>query len=270
MTDLQKTEFNILVSFISACDRLGLKYYLLGGTLLGAVRHRGFIPWDDDIDVGMLRADYEVFLHEGQKLLPESYFLQTFDTDPDYPQCFAKLRDSGTTFIETSVRHRKINHGVYIDIFPLDYYPEKTVQQRLLRLKLRALFFRQRSEFYLPEYNKVTLNSLLFGPLSRALFPTTQSIVRNMDQTFRSVSESTLVCNYCGAWGEREIVPANWFANGVYGVFEGLPVRLPAVYDKYLTNIYGDYMQLPPEHKRVAHHYTQCVVLNRSFRDYQK
>ncbi len=268
MTDLQKTEFNILVSFISACDRLGLKYYLLGGTLLGAVRHRGFIPWDDDIDVGMLRADYEVFLHEGQKLLPESYFLQTFETDPDYPQCFAKLRDSGTTFIETSVRHRKINHGVYIDIFPLDYYPEKTVQQRLLRLKLRALFFRQRSEFYLPEYNKVTLNSLLFGPLSRALFPTTQSIVRNMDQTLRSVPDSALVCNYCGAWGERETAPLSWFGDGVYGTFEGLPVRLPAAYDCWLTKVYGNYMELPPEEKRVAHHYSEHIDLSKSYLEY--
>lgn len=80
---LQNCEKSILEAFVKACEELGLNYYLLGGTLLGAVRHEGFIPWDDDIDVGMLREDYEKFLNEGQKYLPEYYFIQTHHTDPE-------------------------------------------------------------------------------------------------------------------------------------------------------------------------------------------
>ena len=123
---IKEIEIEIFKSFISVCEHLNLTYYVLDGTLLGAVRHKGFIPWDDDIDVGMPREDYEVFLREGQALLPEEYFIQTFDSDPEYLANYAKIRNNNTTFVETSVRHRKINHGVFIDVFPLDYCPEET------------------------------------------------------------------------------------------------------------------------------------------------
>lgn len=270
MTDLQQTQFHMLAAFISACDRLGLKYYLLGGTLLGAVRHHGFIPWDDDIDVGMFRADYEIFIAEAQKLLPAHLFVQTFRTDPEYPQCFAKLRNSNTTFIETTSSKKRINHGVYLDIFPLDYFPERSLPARALSFVKTLLAYRLGLEYYTPEQSSETPKQKCFSRIARAFFPTMQSVLRTMDMLYRSVPASAMVCNYCGAWGEREIVPAKWFADGVYGQFEGLSVRLPTEYDKYLTNIYGDYMQLPPENKRIAHHYTECVDLNRSFRDYQK
>ena len=111
---------DILKEFIRICNKYELRYFLLGGSCLGTVRHQGFIPWDDDIDVGMPRPDYERFMEIAQNELPEYYFLQNSKTDPDYPLCFAKIRDSRTTFIERSVSHLNINHGIYFDIFPLD------------------------------------------------------------------------------------------------------------------------------------------------------
>ena len=120
---LKGIELQLLDAFVSACEQLNIDYYILAGTLIGAVRHKGFIPWDDDIDIGMFRKDYDIFLEEGQKLLPKDVFLQTFITDKEYPTYFAKLRKSNTTFIEKSVSKLKMNHGVYLDIFPLDYFP---------------------------------------------------------------------------------------------------------------------------------------------------
>ena len=117
---LKEKELELLRLFLEVCARLELTYYVLGGTLLGAVRHQGFIPWDDDIDVGMPRKDYTVFLQQAQQHLPEDIFLQTCFTDPAFPANYAKLRNSSTTFMESAFKNRNINHGICIDIFPLD------------------------------------------------------------------------------------------------------------------------------------------------------
>ena len=121
---IKKIELDMLCAFIEICNRLSIRYYLLGGTMLGAVRHHGFIPWDDDIDVGIFRDDYELFISKAQSYLPNYYFLQNIYTDPECMINFTKIRDSRTTFIETSTKSKKMNHGVYIDIFPLDFYPD--------------------------------------------------------------------------------------------------------------------------------------------------
>ena len=134
---MQEVELDLFKAFIEVCEKLQLKYYLLGGTLLGAVRHKGFIPWDDDIDVGMPRKDYEIFIQKAQDLLPEHYFVQNCYTDGKLPMAFCKIRNSNTTFIETSVKDFKINHGIFIDIFPLDYYPQdKKKKKQFYKKKL--------------------------------------------------------------------------------------------------------------------------------------
>jgi len=127
---LKAIELDIFKAFLKVCKENDLRYFLAGGTLLGAVRHKGFIPWDDDMDVLMPRKDYDRFLEIGQSLLPPEYFLQTRQTDREYPCNFAKIRDSRTTFVEKSLKDRVINHGVYIDIFPLDYFPQSPVVQQ--------------------------------------------------------------------------------------------------------------------------------------------
>ena len=112
MNDLQKTEFDILKNVVEICDRAGLSYFLVCGSALGAAKYDGFIPWDDDVDIGMYREDYERFCEIAQALLPAHYFLQTYRTDPHFPTIFAKVRDTRTTFIEKSMRALDIHHGV--------------------------------------------------------------------------------------------------------------------------------------------------------------
>lgn len=265
---LKQIEKENLKAFIEICEKLNLRYYLLGGTLLGAVRHKGFIPWDDDIDVGMPRQDYEVFLEKGQELLPEHLFIQTIFTDPQYPHCFAKIRNNNTTFVESSMCNRKMNHGVYIDIFPLDYYPEDEKASRKLDRKKKYFNRRVACSFYFPE--KETFKYKLVSFLMKVMFPSLNKVLRKRDALYKSAAESELLANHGGAWGKKEIVPKSWYGEGTELQFEGLTVIGPKEYDKWLTQVYGDYMQLPPEEKRVGHHYTELIDLERSYEIYIK
>ncbi len=267
LMEIKQIEMELFKSFISVCQKLNLKYYLIGGTLLGAVRHKGFIPWDDDIDVGMLREDYEIFLEKGQALLPEGYFLQCGKSDPEYLNCFAKIRNSNTTYLETSVRNRKINHGVFIDIFPLDFYPDNEKKQKLLLLKKKVLNSRISLLYYNERKNK-SFKIKLIEAIIKFLYPSCRMAVKDRDKLYKSVKNGSFVANHGGAWGIKEIVPVEWYGEGIFLEFEGLTVRAPIEYDKWLTQVYGDYMQLPPEEKRCPHHYVDVIDFKKSYREY--
>ena len=143
MNDLQRAEFEILKIFVDICEKYDLKYYLVCGSALGAVKYSGFIPWDDDIDVALLRSDYDKFCELAPTVLPKNIFLQNFRTDPEFPHIFSKLRNSNTTFIEKGTAHLKINHGVYIDVFPLDGYPVDSKKQISFEKKKKILSWKQ-------------------------------------------------------------------------------------------------------------------------------
>lgn len=265
--ELKRVELDLLRAFISLCEQLSLRYYLVEGTLLGAVRHGGFIPWDDDIDVAMPRADYEVLLARGQALLPSHLFLQSIHAEEEYILPFAKLRNSDTAFMETSARPLHINKGVYIDIFPLDFYPERPAAGKRLGRKKRQYDARIAAGFYTTQ--KRNLKGKLVLAALKLLYPSLRKTVLLREKTYLAVPESPLLTLHGSAWGRREIVPACWYGAGVAGSFEGIPVRLPAEYDRLLSQVYGDYMQLPPEEKRVAHHHTDVIDLTKSYREYQ-
>ncbi len=243
---IKAVELQLLSAFINCCNKLGLSYYVLGGTMLGAVRHKGFIPWDDDIDVGMPRADYECFLEKAQAILPEYYFVQSRKTEPELPNNFAKLRDSRTTFIESSLKDRRINHGVYIDVFPLDYYPEDPKEQRRLDMLIKILTLRIRPVFTLRKENRHSIMAE-FGAAAAAKaialkYRTVDDALDAREELFKSTPPSSRLTNFCGAYGKKEIVPSGWFGEGADGEFEGMKVRLPKEYEKYLTQLYGDYL----------------------------
>ncbi len=262
---IQALEFDALKQFLSVCEKLNLKYYLLGGTLLGAVRHGGFIPWDDDIDVGMPRKDYEIFVREGQSYLPPPYFIQHQTTDPEFVSGFIKIRNSNTTFIETSVVGLNINHGVFIDIFPLDFYPETGVacfklKQAVLNLRVTCVYKKL----------KASLRTKILRVISCLLCPSVYRAVVKRDAMFRQVKEGKWMANHYGAWGEKEIVPAEWFGEGRFLSFGGISCRVPDEYEKWLTQVYGDYMQLPPPEKRITHHYTEMIDFDQPYTKYIK
>lgn len=261
---LKECEKNMLATFVEICNRHNIKYFLQGGTLLGAVRHSGFIPWDDDVDVSLMREDYDKFIRVAQKELPSYYFLQTKDTDPQYPNNFAKIRDSRTTFIETGSKNLKINHGAYIDIFPLDYYPDG-FKAKIFEIKKKILTWRINTAFYLPN---MSLKSKVATLISCIVYPSRRRAIEKREELFRRVPPTKRLINNSGAWREKEIIPAKWFEKTADLTFEGIKTVSSYEYDKWLTFVYGDYMTLPPESERVGHHYTEVVDLDKPYTYY--
>lgn len=267
MKALQSVELDIFKAFAEVCEKLNIRYYLLAGTMLGAVRHKGFIPWDDDIDVGIVREDYDRFLKEAPALLPDYLFVQTYESDPEYPHIFAKIRNSNTTFIETPVRDNTINHGIYIDVFPLDRCYANTRNKISFRLQEQLLSLRI-SKMY--KNASPSLKVKFCRAFTTLLWPKEGRALQRLDRLYRSMPKGDCLVNFSGVYGEREIMPADWYGEGVKLDFEGIKVTVPQAYDKWLSQVYGDYMQLPPVEKRVSHHDTTAIDTHQSFSQYLK
>lgn len=266
---LKKTELDIFKQFIKICKDNNLTYFVLGGTALGAVRHKGFIPWDDDIDVALPRDDYEKFLLIAQKSLPDNMFLQTYITDKNYPHPFAKIRNNDTAFIEKTVSKIDMNHGVYIDIFPLDGYPNSKLKAKFFKIQNRILRVAISNVFLVDSISQ-NKSKLFFKKCIAGLLPNYRILVKKLDKLYKAnpYNNSETVANFCGAWGMKEVMPKEYFGNGTEGEFEGLEVNLPEKTHEYLTSLYGDYMKLPPVEKRVGHHYCTVIDLKKSYKEY--
>lgn len=267
MNKLQKTEFALLQQFVSICDKLDISYFMLCGSALGSAKYGGFIPWDDDIDVGIFREDYERFLKCAPDLLPDGLFLQTYKSDENYCNIFAKLRNSNTTFIEKSCSKMDINHGVYIDIFPLDGYPKKKSRQTILELK--KMFYKQRLSSLFK--NSSLLKKILKMPL-RLITIMPQKTVCKYEKLISSfgTNDADVICNHGNWQGRLEYSPREQYGEGMWATFEGLKIRIPEKYDEYLTKKYGDWRaDLPPE-QQIGHHYAEVIDLERPYTYYIK
>lgn len=268
---LKSVELGILKEFIRICDENSLKYFVLGGTALGAVRHKGFIPWDDDIDVALPRADYERFAKIAQSSLPENMFFQTYETDENCPFAFAKIRRSDTTYIETSMSNIKINHGIYMDIFPLDGYPKSKFARKVFAAKKKWLRFVISDIFNMDRSGENKLKRM-FRKTAVALSPNYKALVKRLDAMYKKYpyEESDIAANNSGAWGIKEVVPKEYFGNGKKAIFENIEIVLPEKAHEYLTHLYGDYMTPPPKKKRVGHHYYTVLDFDKSYKEYIK
>lgn len=269
MKELRTVELEMLRSFVQVCESLDLKYYVLYGTLLGAVRHHGFIPWDDDIDIGMMRKDYECFIKKAPQYLPDYYFVQCLASDKEYTMNMAKLRDSRTTFIETSVKGFNINHGVYIDILPLDFYPKGKMEAKIFEFKKRLYSQAVRSEYLLQ--TSANAGQKVIAKVAHFMMKSGKNAAQKLSKLFQEQHPSNYMISNCGPWGnKKEIMPYEWYGDGITVQFEGLDVNAPECTQKWLEHMYGNYMQLPPEEKRVTHHYTEVIDLHHSYKEYKK
>lgn len=266
MNELQKVEYELLRNFLSVCEKLNLTYYLVCGSALGAVKYGGFIPWDDDIDVALPREDYEVFCRDAPTLLPKWCFVQNWRTDPEYHRLGTKLRDSRTTYVEIMTENLNINHGVFIDVFPLDGMPTRATDVQKLRRE-RARFeadrrVRLRYNRLSPQNVGMIRTNLTY--LAYKLFgvkKNTAEAIERFDSFVSSFSlaDSEIWCNHANSPHESDFTPKEWFGEGQMMTFEGLTVRIPTDYNAYLTKKYGDWQEDIPKDEKTGHHtYTSC------------
>ena len=275
MTELQEIEFGLLQQFLSVCEQLNLTYYLVCGSALGAVKYGGFIPWDDDIDVALPRKDYEVFCREAPKMLPEWCFLQNYHSEPEYYLLGSKLRDSRTTYIEIMTERLNINHGVFIDIFPLDGKWNTEKEHQTFRRKRASFEAARRVRL---NYNRVSPQNIIMVQtnwywLLFRLFGykrNTASEVEAFDKYVSSFSPdaSSIWCNHANSTSSLEYAPKEQYGDGVMMNFEGVEIRVPMQYDEYLTQKYGDWRGEIPEKEQKGHHYYVKCDLCRPFTDY--
>ncbi len=271
MTDLQEKEFELLKIFLEICEKLDLEYYLVCGSALGAIKYKGFIPWDDDVDVALPRPCYEEFLSKAPSMLPDWIFLQNYRTDPNYPGMGSKLRNKNTTFIEQEASKIPMNHGVFIDVFPLDGYPRGEAAQAAFEKK-KWKHYRKRYTALIPFWHRdlgLTFRSALrkfFG-----IYSETAKACRAAEELAleNDVMKSEIWCNFANSMHKSEYFPREVYGNAYIAEFEGIKVRVPEKYHEYLTQKYGDYSIDPPVEKQVASH-GQIVDLEKPYTEYLK
>ena len=255
---LQSIECSILEDIDSICTDNGLKYYLIGGTLLGAVRHKGFIPWDDDIDIVMYRNDYNKLIEILQKDYHTKYFVQTFYTDKHYLRYVLKVRLNGTKLVESYLTDSKSNNGIYIDIFPLDQVQKNGgVGLKIRGAIVRCLFGIKGIK------NGVFISNNIFKRIIGTIFRVFTFLIPDklINCLFDYVcsKDNKKNCKYTTNFASHFKWKKQLFENEVYGdgvrlEFEGRFFNAPKEYLVILERLYGkNFMDLPPEEKRVTH-----------------
>ena len=274
LRELQLFELGMLLDVVDVCEKNNINYYLSSGTLLGAVRHKGFIPWDDDVDIEMPVQDYRKFLTVAQDCLGKEYFVQTFMTDPNYHFSYTRVRKNNTTCMKPYNRADKIHQGIWIDIFPL--VPVNPGISLFLKRKWLALcnFIQikdtvdnHKEEFrkLLGPFGMLGLNifSLLPLRLRQKLHGMMLDVVFNADPD--RCSDIAII------WGN---ITTGVFPKEVYEgepaivEFEGAMLKAPHDYKKYLECDYGDYMTPPPIEKRQGHGKDMIIDLQKSYEEY--
>ena len=242
---------DLLLEFDKVCKKHGLKYFMDGGSLIGPIRHKGFIPWDDDIDVVMPRKDYDRFV-KLSKEFSEPYFLQTPYTDPEYFYCPARLRNSNTSAIVETFAYQKFNHGIWLSIFPLDNWEESAIDKfNLIKsLIIENSTYMRMTNPHLDKKNQERVKNYS----GRNPLETYQEIQRlgtsfnDKPTKFVSATVSAVLPYSKKLWYAED------FASTILADFEGYKVPIPIGYDRILKTVFGDYMALPPMEERGLHH----------------
>lgn len=263
---LKKTQLDILKDIILITEKNNLEYFLIAGTLIGSVRHEGFIPWDDDIDIAMTRSDYNKFKKIIMKDYSEKYFFQDFDTEDNYYQSFGKMRLNNTLYDEESASHLDIHKGIFVDIFVLDYLVANRGFIYDLKSKLINLLKTMISYKYIVEGSNKKTSKEKFKLLMLKMFPNRflkKLLIDLMKLNNNSVNKKYLV-NYACQYGYKKqtYLIEDYFPPSI-GKFENTSVKIPQNYDKILKKIYGDYMKIPSVENRITHSPSKIKFLDK-------
>lgn len=257
------TILDILKAFNDICKTHNLRYYCCAGTAIGAARHHGIIPWDDDIDVIMPRPDYDRLLEIAKHEDFGKYEVVTPYNNETYPLYFSKLVNRETTLIEEKERPCVI--GLYVDIFPLDATDDDVEKAKALFHKYTKIINRLNAvsthntfgDYFSLLFHKKTLGRFAIKTLGFFFRKQIRHrLIRQMDEMSHlyDFDKAKNVLVYTGSYHEKEIFPKEWLGKGKEFPFEDTTVLLPEEYDKYLRHFFNDYMQFPPVEQRVEKH----------------
>ncbi len=252
--EIQKIELGLLEKIHKFCEEYHLKYSLCGGTLLGAIRHKGFIPWDDDVDIFMPRPDYEKFCKEFKV---DGASVHTYKSDKSYIYPFAKVYDDNTLLIENAFP--EIEAGVYVDVFPIDGFSVNYEKDGRRILRLRSYIYQfmgaKKSAWFREGRSLKRMISLPIFKLFSWMIPSSWCLACfSFFVSWSNYEKSPF--RGCMSWGYgvREILSKSCFDDFIDIEFEGKNFKVMKGWKSYLSNLYGDYMQLPPVEKRVSNH----------------
>lgn len=259
LVELDNTEYkHILINIIEDidlfCKKNNIKYYIEGGTLIGAVRHKGFIPWDDDIDILMPRKDYERFI-KSYNSNNSRYKVICSNNSPQYYLAYAKVIDTRTVLKEDY--DTAIELGANIDIFPHDVFESK---EDAVKINKRVKLFR---DILLAKNIRIERSRKLYKNLILMTMKTIGgfwskgkliNIINNISSSQVNKEPQVMAPMVSMIYGERSILPVDYFEKTTLVEFEGMMLPAPFKWHEFLTSVYGDYMKLPPEEKRVSHH----------------
>ena len=252
---IQLVGLNMLKHFDSVCREHNLTYFLSGGTLLGAVRHQGFIPWDDDVDVMMPRPDYNRLLEIASQASTERFvFLSR--TEGSYETPYLRVMDTHTVVMQNGYLDQSVPH-LFLDIFPIEGLPDNEKACRAFYKKMRAydIMYQSVRKVKFRENERLQWLKTCVHYFAR-ITGGTSAWCRRFDRAAQKIPFGTTkhsgVC-LIAHYGFRECMPAEVFNDTVNVTFEGMEFPAPVGYDRYLSGLYRNYMQLPPEDKRITH-----------------
>ncbi|MBQ3527690.1 MAG: LicD family protein [Clostridia bacterium] len=247
LKDVQNVMLEMMADIHRVCKKHGINYILDGGSMLGAVRHKGFIPWDDDLDIAMLRDDYIRFTEIANKELDKKYVFQCNENTKEYPYNFGKVFCVNTQYVERFTKDLDICHGVYIDVFPMDYVDENDIGKLQRTRKLIGKLTEAR-------YGRLGLKSGIKGIIAK-MIPIRLINHLCLKKMMYHYKKSDKVQKLCHFGKNKPPVSTDLFTETVELAFEKYNFCVPAGYDAFLRGRYGNYMELPPlEDQKPAHH----------------
>ena len=258
--ELKQIELSLLKKIDFLCKEHGWRYSLCGGTLLGAIRHKGFIPWDDDIDIAMPRKDYESFLKYGI-VNGKEYDIQIVSpkTSSCYAYLAAKVCDTNTLMEENNFERDGLEMGVYVYIFPIDGLGTKAEAKKhfnATRFERELLVARNWKKFFRSKTHAWYIEPVRFAFWIMSRFVSTSKLVDRVETYYAKfpIEKSQCAAVVCGSYREKEILPTEVLNTFTEVEFEGKQFMAFEKFDDYLGSIYGDYMKLPPKDKQESHH----------------